>query len=193
PPAGKTPADWWPQGLGRFDYVRHPNWRIIGTMNVFDRSFLFSMSFAFMRRFAFIDVAVPEAASYAGLRQKWLRERLALADDHPDVAVLVTHFNTLFDQARPLMMRRALGPAIALDMIGYLAARGAPWPSAVAEAMMLYVVPQLDALEPTAIFAIYRQMKLAFGVAEQGLLLPRIRELYPHIRAQDWEEEFNGG
>ncbi|MCB0007912.1 MAG: hypothetical protein KDE04_15715, partial [Anaerolineales bacterium] len=171
----------------------HPNWRIIGTMNVFDRSFLFSMSFAFMRRFAFIDVAVPEAASYAGLRQTWLADRLELADDHPDVAVLVTHFNTLFDQARPLMMRRALGPAIALDMIGYLAARGAPWPSAVAEAMMLYVVPQLDALEPTAIFAIYRQMKLAFGVAEQGLLLPRIRELYPHIRAQDWEEEFNGG
>jgi hypothetical protein len=63
----------------------------------------------------------------------------------------------------------------------------------VAEAMMLYVIPQLDALEPTAIFAIYRQLKLAFAVAEQELLLPRIRELYPHIRSQDWEEEFNGG
>ena len=32
------------------------NWRIVATMNVFDKSLLFEMSFALMRRFAFIEV-----------------------------------------------------------------------------------------------------------------------------------------
>ena len=35
------------------------SWRIIATMNVFDKSLLFEMSFALMRRFAFIEVASP--------------------------------------------------------------------------------------------------------------------------------------
>ena len=34
-----------------------PSWRIIATMNVFDKNLLFEMSYALMRRFAFIEVA----------------------------------------------------------------------------------------------------------------------------------------
>jgi MoxR-like ATPase len=37
-------------------------WRIIATMNVFDKSLLFEMSFALMRRFAFIEVPSPRKA-----------------------------------------------------------------------------------------------------------------------------------
>ena len=33
---------------------------IIATMNVFDKALLFEMSFALMRRFAFVEVAVPD-------------------------------------------------------------------------------------------------------------------------------------
>ena len=187
PPADDSPGKWWPADLGRFDYVRHPNWRIIGTMNVFDRSFLFSMSFAFMRRFAFIDVAVPGVKPYGDLRQEWLQKRLGLAAEHPDLALLLEQFDKIFDQSGMLMQRRALGPAIALDMIRYLAARKAPWPGAVAEAVTLYVVPQLDALEQGVIYEIYQQMKQIFADAELAVVLPRIRELYPHIRDQGWE------
>ena len=189
PPAGNSPADWWPANRDRFDYVRHPNWRIIGTMNVFDRSFLFAMSFAFMRRFAFIGVAVPEPGSYGNLRKSWLGDRLALAAGTPELDAVNQRLDAIFDQNGALMTRRALGPAIALDMIRYLSERGSPWSGAIAEAMMLYVVPQLDGLEPTAIFAIYRQLKQLFNVQEQRLLLPRIEELYPHIQASDWQEE----
>jgi hypothetical protein len=35
------------------------NWRVIATMNVFDKSLLFEMSYALMRRFAFIEVPSP--------------------------------------------------------------------------------------------------------------------------------------
>ncbi|MCK4613672.1 MAG: AAA family ATPase, partial [Thermoplasmata archaeon] len=37
----------------------HPDWRIIATMNTFDKASLYEMSYAFMRRFAFINVGVP--------------------------------------------------------------------------------------------------------------------------------------
>lgn len=40
-------------------YVVNDDWRIIGTMNTFDKSSLYQMSYAFMRRFAFIEVDPP--------------------------------------------------------------------------------------------------------------------------------------
>ena len=42
-----------------------PRWRIIATMNVFDKNLLFDMSYALMRRFAFIEVtlAAPTTSS----------------------------------------------------------------------------------------------------------------------------------
>lgn len=39
-----------------YNYIIHPNWRVIGTMNVYDKSSLFNLSFALMRRFAFIEI-----------------------------------------------------------------------------------------------------------------------------------------
>src|SRR5437763_3680691 len=47
-PAGEDPPE-------KTDMIRVPaNWRIIATMNVFDKNLLFDMSYALMRRFAFI-------------------------------------------------------------------------------------------------------------------------------------------
>jgi MoxR-like ATPase len=43
------------------------DWRIIATMNVFDKSLLFEMSFALMRRFAFIEVASPPSTIFEEL------------------------------------------------------------------------------------------------------------------------------
>ena len=55
------------------DVIRVPaNWRIIATMNVFDKNLLFDMSYALMRRFAFIEVGTPERR---GLREAARRAR----------------------------------------------------------------------------------------------------------------------
>lgn len=37
------------------------NWRLIGTMNTFDKSSLFQLSYALMRRFAFVEVPAPDS------------------------------------------------------------------------------------------------------------------------------------
>ena len=41
-----------------------PRWRIIATMNVFDKNLLFEMSYALMRRFAFVEVTCPSDEAY---------------------------------------------------------------------------------------------------------------------------------
>src|SRR5690554_64875 len=42
-----------------YEYVIPGDWRLIATMNTFDKTSLYEMSYAFMRRFAFIPVTVP--------------------------------------------------------------------------------------------------------------------------------------
>ncbi len=44
-------------------------WRIIATMNVFDKSLLFEMSFALMRRFAFVEVPSPPLHDFEELNR----------------------------------------------------------------------------------------------------------------------------
>lgn len=40
-------------------YVIPKSWRIFATMNTYDKTSLYEMSYAFMRRFAFIRIGVP--------------------------------------------------------------------------------------------------------------------------------------
>jgi hypothetical protein len=152
-PAGNPPPGWWiPAGVkdGDFSYVIHPNWRIIGTMNVYDKSSLFQLSFAFMRRFAFVEVELPGDAEYTRLLGDWLR------DAYPGLGtelsqVIQAQFQRLLWQVtapveyqtllpgqppseNPLMRHRAIGPAIAGDMLAYIAQRladAAPPPAEV--------------------------------------------------------------
>ena len=50
------------------DPIRVPaSWRIIATMNAVDKNLLFDMSYALMRRFAFIEVGAPDEAAYRHL------------------------------------------------------------------------------------------------------------------------------
>ena len=58
------------------DVIRLPSkWRIIATMNVFDKNLLFEMSYALMRRFAFIEVGAPDDESYRRLLRRPRRDR----------------------------------------------------------------------------------------------------------------------
>src|SRR5699024_5291216 len=45
--------------LEKQTYMIPKDWRMIATMNTIDKASLFEMSYAFMRRFAFIPVAIP--------------------------------------------------------------------------------------------------------------------------------------
>jgi len=110
------------------------DWRIVATMNTLDRAALFSFSLAFARRFAFILVPPPDPIPLMEL----VRRRVVL---EPAAVALLERALA----ATP----RSLGPAVILDAAGYIAARGDP--AAPAEAVGLFVLPQLEGLDAGAL------------------------------------------
>jgi MoxR-like ATPase len=100
------------QGTGR--YVMATDWRIVATMNTFDRNHLFQLSAAFVRRFAVVNVPVPTPAELEG----WLLAR------NMDVWVLerIKRLLLLLERERPL------GPAIINDVVDYVTVRIAAIP-----------------------------------------------------------------
>lgn len=197
-PAAKG-TDWLPkQDEGAFNIVIHPAWRIIGTMNVYDKSFLFNMSFAFMRRFAFIDVDLPPRATYHNLMNRWLLPtELVDGDAAAPFVALGWVLQQLVAEDTILMRRRALGPAILKDMIAYVRDRYEGERDAAAlldifgEAFIMYALPQLDGLDHDSILAIYAhldQLTAHLSLTMRSTLLRRLRILYPHIPTAEWDQ-----
>lgn len=122
PPGIDPPAD--------TDPIRVPvGWRIIATMNVFDKSLLFEMSFALMRRFAFIEVPAPPEEAYQSL----------IEGDGEIVSRLL-----------PLRELKELGPAIYIDAARYAAIRLKTQPNesrVLYEVFYGYFLPQFEGFD----------------------------------------------
>ncbi len=111
-------------------YVIGSDWRVIATMNTFDRSHLFQLSSAFVRRFAIVNVPVPTLNELEG----WLLARNL--DDW--VLDRVKQMILMLEEYRPL------GPAILRDFIEYVSYRLA----SVSNAAELFSISQ--GTEPVA-------------------------------------------
>ncbi len=118
-------------------YYIGKNWRIIGTMNVDDKDSLFDLSYAFMRRFMFIEVDLPEESDYKDLIKMWAND---LSDEYTNNLLRV------YD----VIKFRKLGPAIFKDMTEYIKFRDEISDDStdliLAEAISSYIVPQFEGL-----------------------------------------------
>lgn len=92
---------------GRYTVGR--DWRIIATMNTFDRNLLFQLSAAFVRRFAVVHVGIPAPEELFA----WIEGREL---DQADID-LVGKLLPILDGIRPL------GPAIWADLVDYMSMR----------------------------------------------------------------------
>jgi MoxR-like ATPase len=103
------------------------NWRLIGTMNTFDKASLFQLSYAFMRRFAFIEVPIPKASQYKQIIEAAFAE---MRDDYSVSAgsawdsyleSLEKFFTTVFAQPDGGLtaINANVGPAIPRTMLRY--------------------------------------------------------------------------
>jgi MoxR-like ATPase len=123
-------------------YTVGSDWRVIATMNTFDRNQLFQLSSAFVRRWAIVHLGVPPLTEL----QSWIGERDLSA---PHLA-MIQGFMAVLDELRPL------GPAIWGDLADYLEMRSThsfegetpenARDAAFVEAVTTYVLPQLDGL-----------------------------------------------
>lgn len=126
-----------------------PNdWRIIGTMNTIDKSSLFEMSYAFMRRFAFIPVGVPKYISPL------------LVDEYLDSWSIQNYFHTetLTTLWELINQYRKIGPAIVRDIATYTAES-----EDFTSAIILYVLPQFEGLNDYKIKDFVTQLSVKLG------------------------------
>ncbi|CCU78693.1 enzyme; Degradation of DNA [Halanaerobium saccharolyticum subsp. saccharolyticum DSM 6643] len=129
------------------------DWRIIATMNTLDKTSLYEMSYAFMRRFAFVPVPIPEEIDKELLENyfdKW-------GEDTNDTKNIVELWSTINDY-------RKIGPAIVKDIINYLSENDNDYVSA----LISYVLPQFEGLSYDKLNDFYKQIsKLNLSLKEE--------------------------
>ncbi|MFX0172012.1 MAG: AAA family ATPase [Candidatus Hodarchaeota archaeon] len=110
------------------------NWRIIGTMNEADKSSLYDLSFAFMRRFAFLYVPNPNFETITMI----LKERVE-EDVNEKVIQNIVKLSDLES--------REIGVSILISILEYLKYREFSKDS-FQEAIHSFIFPQLEGLSP---------------------------------------------
>ena len=153
PPDGEAPPN--------TDAIRVPEpWRLIATMNVFDRDLLFRLSYALMRRFAFIEVESPPSEV---------------------IAELVSGPGEVVRGLLPIREMVDLGPALYIDSARFAARRildADASPSRVLyEVFYAYFLPQLDGLDDAGAHHLFDLIAPCFDLPEQAPLRRVIRQV----------------
>ena len=127
-----------------------PRWRILATMNVFDKNLLFEMSYALMRRFAFVEVTSPSEEVFTQLLEG------------P---------GSLVRRLLPLRTFRDLGPAVYLDAAKYAARRaqdGTTESRVIYETFYAFFLPQFEGMDDARASALYRMVAQILDPPEQA-------------------------
>ncbi len=140
------------------DPIRVPSsWRIIGTMNAVDKNLLFDMSYALMRRFAFIEVSPP-----------------------PAYEKLLEGGGEILRELLPLRRLNNLGPAIYVDARRYVERRVK---DEVEPSRLLYEVfygfflPQFEGIDEYQAVELFNEVAPRMEAAEQAETRRVIEEL----------------
>ena len=113
------------------EYVIPNTWRLIGTINTLDKASLYEMSYAFMRRFAFIPVGVPRHIDES-LVEKFLNTWNINNYEYTEALAFTW---------QQINNYRQIGPAIIEDIARYITTDGD-----LTSAIILYVLPQFEGL-----------------------------------------------
>lgn len=143
------------------DFVLTPGWRLIGTLNIADKATLFQLSFAFLRRFAVVDVPLPDRPDY----EQFFRNVCGELPETERENIIKAAMDLAFAK------NRELGPAILRDVAEFVrrglveTSSGSPTygdaVDAFITAVRLFAVPQYEGAEATQTAAV---LKILQGV-----------------------------
>jgi 5-methylcytosine-specific restriction protein B len=159
----------------RCTHVVPPSFRVLATMNTWDKTSLFRLSYAVQRRFAIITVDPPEAEAYAELLR-----RTATVGDAPLPSELVEILVRWFSYEGGLLAHRAIGPAVALDLVRYLREREEDG-YRLAEGAALFLLPQLEGLEQKAAREVRELLTRDLAAPAAAELRRRFSDLFPTL------------
>ena len=159
--------------------------RVIATMNTWDKTSLFRLSYAVQRRFAIVHVGIPDDKAYGTLLRKHASQ---IGGDAALTASATEALATLFSM-NGLFAARPIGPAVALDVIRYARRRasddGVTAADALAEAIAMYVLPQLEGLDQEralSCFAAIDALGATCNSIARAELRDRFVDLFPHVK-----------
>lgn len=167
-------------GPGSGESHRVPStFRVLATMNTWDKTSLFRLSYAVQRRFAVIYVGPPDDNMYA---QVLSLHAAANSDAAPPMeAAALERMKRLF-RTTGLLAHRPLGPAIAIDMVRYQRRRRADG-DGLAEAIALFLLPQLEGLDANPASEVFNLLhdELTGWAGDDAMtdLRTRYRDLFP--------------
>lgn len=129
------------------DYVIPASWRLLATMNSYDKTSLYEMSYAFMRRFSIIRIPVPTVPEETNDRYQLLNEYLAKWDDIDLPAnqrdTIITEVGSIWRAVNE--SGRPMGPAIIEDMLRFISNSGrSDIFERITMAMINHMLPQLE-------------------------------------------------
>ncbi|MFP9193726.1 AAA family ATPase [Natrialbaceae archaeon A-CW1-1] len=128
-------------------YVVPNSWRIFATMNAYDKTSLYEMSYAFMRRFAFVRVpapTLPEATESDDLLKDIIFDyanawNLDITDREAGAV------GRVWRKANTAVDERAIGPAIIEDVLRYVSHHpNEDLKYHLTQAVISYIFPQLE-------------------------------------------------
>ena len=130
--------------LARHQYVVPESWRIVATMNSYDKTSLYEMSYAFMRRFAFVRVPVPSLPE-SRYEQREIVEEYAdvwgIAVQQEESEAVGEVWKTMNEAGREI------GPAIVKDVLEMVRReRPTDISQRMSRAVEAYVFPQLEGI-----------------------------------------------
>jgi MoxR-like ATPase len=126
------------------------DWRMIATMNTLDKTSLYEMSYAFMRRWAFVPVGIPdlparEDGDDAAL-EKLVGEYVSVWSSSGDIPAVEDHYETVGRIWRAVNEERTIGPAIVEDIYTHVATAPSRDAADYVSPLIMYVFPQLEGL-----------------------------------------------
>ena len=128
-------------------FVVPNSWRIFATMNAYDKTSLYEMSYAFMRRFAFVRVPAPALPDVENT--EWTVEDVVF--DYADAWELdisrdeAWAVGRVWQETNHAVEERAIGPAIVEDVLRYVNHHPeSELQYHLTQAVISYIFPQLE-------------------------------------------------
>lgn len=163
----------------RYTYYVPESFRVLATMNTWDKTSLFRLSYAMQRRFAIVHVGIPTDEVFAELISR------VGNDDKQD-----PHLNPQ-SEARlqqifsheGVLEYRAIGPAVAIDMVRYMRRRQVP-ERELAEAIAMFLLPQLEGLDRVDAKNVLACLRAVFADSSDDVvheMRMRYVDLFPYL------------
>jgi len=151
-------------------------------MNTYDKASLYEMSYAFMRRFAFIDVSVPTEEIGADLLEDYIAvwKELDLGDVQDGVLEKLSGIWESLNKGK-----RSIGPAIVKDLLLYIKESDKP---GIASALKLYVLPQLEGMVKQDQKELVVSLSQHLEGSQKEILVKAAKERF-EIKDQELKEE----